>query len=230
MKALITSPKGKEKLVQAFKDVGWEVVSRLTSDIRLIVPTVDEELPFFSRAKDYFEKQGIRVMVNNPDVIDLCRHKAEFYRVCKRHGVAVPATMQDQFVVKPLFGKGSKGVQVLDRSVIVQEYIPFPEYSVDYFADFEGRPISIVQRQRLNVVNGESQEAKIEQHPEIDEVVRRFGQELGLVGHNVIQGWFTGKTFIFNEINCRYGGGSHLTFDTFHSPRWLLDNGQIRHT
>ena len=222
MKVLITSPRNKEHLIQAFKDVGAEVVSRLDPDIRLIIPTVEEELPFFASAKEWFLKQGIRVMVNNPDVIDLCRNKAEFYRVCNRHGFAAPATMQDHFVLKPTFGKGGQGVQVLDKRWLVQEYIPFPEYSVDYFGDWEGKPVAIIQRRRLTVVDGESQDAKIEFNIPIYETVKRLGQELGLIGHNVIQGWYTGKTFILGEVNCRFGGGSHFSFPHFNSPRWLV--------
>ncbi len=227
MKVYIDQPRGKEKLVAAFVEAGAEVVTTLDPDVKLIIPTVEETLPFFARAKDYFASKGIRVMVNNPDVIDLCRNKAEFYRVCRRHGIAAPATMQDMFVVKPVVGKGSQGVQILDRSVIVQEYIPFPEYSIDYFADFSGKSRAVIQRLRLDVVNGESQKAKIEWHEAIHNTVKQLGQELGLVGHNVFQGWYTGQTFIMGEINCRFGGGSPLTFDIFHSPRWLIENGTI---
>jgi len=59
--------------------------------------------------------------------------------------------------------------------------------------------------------------------PDFDlEPVKRLGSELGLVGHNVVQGYWTGKTLIFGEVNPRFGGGSHLTFDIFNSPKWLV--------
>ena len=52
MRVLITSPKGKERLVKAFEDVGWTVVRTLLELPDLIVPTVDEELPFFSQNRE----------------------------------------------------------------------------------------------------------------------------------------------------------------------------------
>src|SRR5947207_11718552 len=100
MKILITQSKGKEKLVQAFKNAGAEVVSQLTPDIRLIIPTVDEELWFFSRS-------NLPVMCASDYTIDICRDKAEFYRFCRRHGFPTPNTMQQNLIVKPRFGKGS---------------------------------------------------------------------------------------------------------------------------
>lgn len=94
--------------------------------------------------------------------------------------------------------------------------------SVDYFADMDGVMQSAVARYRMDVVNGESQTCELVHDFDYTEVVR-MAKALGLVGHNVIQGYWTGKVFIFGEVNLRFGGGSHLTFDIFSGPAWLVN-------
>jgi carbamoyl-phosphate synthase large subunit len=221
MKVLITSQNNKQALVKEFSKYA-EVVDHLTQDVELIVPTVDEELPFFARAKEFFNSKGIYVMVPSDYTIDMCRDKAEFYRFCKRHGFKTPVTMQESLIAKPRFGKGSKGIIRIDRSYIVQQVVDFPEISIDYFADFEGHYVSIVPRYRMHVVNGESKDFMLVKNFDSTET-KRLGKELGLVGHNVIQGFYDGKDVCFTEVNCRFGGGSHFSWRLFSGPKWLIN-------
>jgi carbamoyl-phosphate synthase large subunit len=229
VKIWIDQPRGKENLVQAFKQVGCEIANEkvgelFDSSVKLIIPTVDETLPFFARSKDYLLKQGIRAMVGSPFTIDMCRDKAEFFRFCRRHGFDTPETAQGHYMLKPRFGKGGRGNVKIDRSFILQEFIDLPEFSIDYFADWDGTCLSCIPRLRVNVVNGESQKATFGKHEFIVEVCKKLAGELHLVGHNVIQGFYDGTRFLFTEVNPRFGGGSHLTFHLFNSPKWLRDN------
>ncbi len=223
MKVLITSPRGKEKLVSAFEEVGCGVVTSLSQDVKLIVPTVDEELPFFAQNRAWFKDKGVEVMVASPDTINTCRDKAEFNLFCIRHGFQTPRTWQMNAFVKPRYGKGSRGITKVNRSFIIQEECPFPEVSVDYFADLDGTFVSAIPRYRLDVVDGESQSMEIVPNFDFTKV-KRLGKELGLVGHNVIQGYWTGETFILGEVNPRFGGGSWMTFDIFNSPKYLVEH------
>lgn len=222
MKVYVTSPRGKEKLVQAFEKEGCEVVNKLSTDVKLIVPTVDEELPFFSRSREYFKSQGIEVMVSSDYTIDMCRDKAEFSRFCKRHGFAHPSTGQFEAIIKPRFGKGSKGIIKIDRSYIVQDIVPFPEYSVDSYC---GAIRKFIPRKRLNIINGESTAAEINLQETIGiaETADRLAAQLGIYGPACIQGWWTGKTFIVGEVNCRFGGGFWLTQDIAPTVKWMVD-------
>lgn len=226
MKVYIDSPKNKEKLVQAFKDAGADIVSRLDDlfgSYGIIIPTVDETLPFFANSREYFSRNGLITMVANEFTINTCRDKAEFNLFCIRHGFQTPRTWQMNAFIKPRFGKGSKGILKVNRSFIIQEECPFPEVSIDYFVDWAGNPISIIPRYRLNIVDGESQAFLLVDNFKT-ESIERLGKELGLVGHNVIQGYWTGDTFIFGEVNPRFGGGSHLTFGIFNSPKYIMEN------
>ena len=221
MRVLVTSPRGKEKLVKAFEDAGATVVATLQELPDLIVPTVDEELPFFSQNREWFKSFGIEVMVASPFTVDTCRDKAEFNLFCKRHGFLTPRTWQMDAHVKPRFGKGSRGIVKVTKAFIIQETCTFPEVSIDYFADLNGNFVSAIPRFRLDVVNGESQ--AMEYVPNFDfDKIKRLGNELRLVGHNVIQGYWTGDSFILGEVNPRFGGGSWMTFDLFNSPKALI--------
>lgn len=224
MKIYIDQPFHKERLLAEFAKYAT-ITTELLADTELIIPTVDETLPTWAASREYMLSKGIRVMVAGPTTIQLCRDKAEFYRVCKRHGVAALPTMQDHLIAKPRFGKGSKGIIKLDKSYVIQPLVSYPEYSVDYFADWDGTPLSIIPRVRMDVVDGESHAAKVIMDDTIIDACKKFGQELGLIGHNVIQGFRSDREFIFSEINPRFGGGSWLTWPVFNSVKWLCCNG-----
>lgn len=223
MKVLVTSPRGKENLVKTFKEAGAEVVTTLTEDVKLIIPTVDEELWFMSHARDWFRSKGVTIAVSNEFVVTTCRNKNEFYKFCRRHGFGTPLTLESPLIAKPVFGKGSRGLIQLDKSYIIQEKVECPEYSIDYYKD--DSTLSIIPRERLCVVNGESKDARFENSRVLIEEANRLGQELGLEYHNVMQCFFDKETekIKWIEVNPRYGGGSWLTFDNFNSPQHLLE-------
>ena len=226
MKVLITQPRGKENLVNAFEKAGAELIYPHMDFVKpdLIIPVVDEELPTMSYISSII---GSKVLISSNYTIDMCRSKAEFQRFCKRHNFPCVPTMQDNLIAKPTYGKGGRGFIRLDRSYVVQPFIDWPEYSADYFADWEGKCLSIIQRQRLDIVNGESKKAKIVWDIDIHKMLHRLGTELGIIGPAVIQYFSNGSDILISEVNPRYGGGSHLTFPIFDSPRWLLTHEAI---
>lgn len=221
MRVLVTQPRGKERLVEAFIKAGAEILNpnKPYQKPDLIIPTVDEELPTMA-----YLNQALPIVVASEYTIQMCRDKGEFHGFCKRHGFLTPLTMQQDVIVKPRFGKASKGIIKVNRSYIIQEDLSeFPEVSIDYFADVEGNALSIIPRYRLDVQNGESQKAEFIKDMDLTEV-QRLGKELMLVGHNVIQGFYTKTQFYFTEVNPRFGGGSWLTFEKFNSPKWLIEH------
>lgn len=220
MKVFLTQPRGKEKLVEAFANAGAEVEPLFKEGIDLIVPLVDEELWFFSRAKDWFEEKGIVVAVPSEFTVTTCRDKAEFYKFCKRHGYNTPDTAQFNAIIKPRFGKGSHGQFKVDRSYVIQEIVKAPEYSIDYYKD--DNVLSIIPRLRLNILDGASQSGQIVMDERLIEEAKQLGKDLKLKYHNVLQCFYDGHTIKWLEVNCRYGGGSWMTFSTFNSPERLM--------
>lgn len=201
--------------------------------IRVIVPSRDEELPVFAEARERFETRGVRVIVPSSQTLSICQDKLAFVRFCREHGFGIPHTYDiDQrynarfpLFVKPRFGKGGKGAQrVLNNAElnalngessdwVVQEYIDCPEYTIDLFSDFDSRVVSVVPRLRILVVGGESyvsRTSKKEEH--LISEAARLALELRLVGHNTIQCFWDGVQMKFIEVNPRFGGGAALGF------------------
>lgn len=220
MKVLITSPRGKQHLIEEFYKQGCDVVKQLDRDVKLIVPTVDEELWFFSYNRDWFKSHGITVACSPEFAVGTCRDKAEFSRFCKRHGYDTPHTGQFEAIIKPRFGKGSKGQIKVDRSYIFQEIVTWPEYSIDYYKDDSIE--SVIPRIRLDVVNGESTRAVIVEDERLINEAINVARTLGLEYHNVMQCFYDGHNIKWLEVNPRYGGGSWMTFDKFNSVAHLV--------
>ncbi|AOQ23411.1 hypothetical protein MTAT_09920 [Moorella thermoacetica] len=214
-------------------------------EVKLVVPTRDEELPVFAHNKQLFEKNGIKVMVGSSWTIETCQDKKLFLQFCRREGFAVPKEYLPEKVKKvpsllPVFikerrGKGSRRVfkvntlgqlnELMERlkEPIVQEYVEAPEYTVDLFSDFDGQVISVVPRQRLQIFGGESFVGKTFYHRVIIDECCRMAQKLSLIGHNTIQCFFDGTRVQFIEVNPRYGGGANLGFAAgAHTPTYLV--------
>ena len=200
-------------------------------DVRLLIPTRDEELPFFAEYKELFTHLGVLIMLPNENTIRICQDKLLFAKFCLQSGFSVPSILfepknikQYPVFVRDRFSKGGKGafrvnseLQLEDlllrlRFPLVQEYINAPEYTVDLFADLSGQVISVVPRERLAIFGGESFISRTCKNWNILQESIRLAQELGLVGHNILQCFWHEDRVKFIEVNLRWGGGSSLSF------------------
>jgi len=106
---------------------------------------------------------------------------------------------------------------------IIQEYIDAPEYTVDVFADFEGNVISVVPRERIKVLAGESFVSRTSRNFTMINEASRLATALRLVGHNTVQCFLLGNLVQFIEVNPRFGGAAHLGFAAgVPTPRLLV--------
>jgi len=219
--------------------------------VRSIVPTIDPDLPVLSENKAALERLGCRVLVSEPNVIDVCRDKRRTADFLRRHGFDGPATYsveqvpeaeeQGRFVwpcfLKPWDGSAGKGSRVIhDREELVfyarrvpnaicQELVQGDEYTCDAYVDFEGRVRCVVPRRRLEVRWGEVSKARVVKDRRIMKEAARLVELLG-AGPGVI----TLQLFLrpdgritFIEINPRFGGGVPLSIRAGADfPKWIL--------
>lgn len=199
-------------------------------NVSLIIPTRDEELPLFAEARERIELGGIRVMVPQAETVQTCCDKMAFLAFCRAHRFGIPRTYDPEewlssdfpLFVKPRFGKGGQGARrvaceeelrlVIDHPEqwVIQEYVNWPEYTVDLLADFQGRVLSVVPRLRQLVVAGESYVSRTVHEPDLIAETGRLATELHLVGHNTIQCFWDGEQVKFIEVNPRFGGAAAL--------------------
>lgn len=221
-------------------------IERICSEknIKLIIPTRDEDVIYFSKNKHYLERKlGLKVMVPDFDVANRCFDKFEFYNFLTKHGIPtikswVEVSNEITFpcVVKARKGSGARTFFIVESKnellekikdtdeLFIQEFVEGAEYTIDYFADFEGKCISIVPRIRVKVIAGESKVGVTVKDKQITELCSILGQKIGLIGHNVIQCFKTEAGDIkFIEINPRFGGASNLSFAAGRrTPRYLV--------
>lgn len=224
----------------AFWDVMRSVVD--TERIDLIIPTRDEELPMFAQERWRFGSR-VTVAVSNPDTIRICQDKALFADFCRTNGLDVP-TLYDPSTLSPSHypvyvrarhGKGGSRAQIARnpseleillafwRDVVIQEFVQAPEFTVDLVADFEGRVLSVVPRERLGRFGGESIAGRVVYAKPIVEASEALARRLGLVAHNTIQCFWDGSKVKFIEVNPRYGGGATISILAgADSPRMLI--------
>lgn len=214
--------------------------------VKLIVPTRDEELVLFSKNRDMFKNKGIEVMVAKQGTIELCLDKRKFLSFCKKNNLPVPNTytvgelLQSKVAfplfVRPRMGKSGKGVFLINNreqlniflreagSFIFQELVKAKEYTIDLFADFKGKIISVVPRERIMVFGGESFIGKTYKNMILINAAIDLAKKLNLIGHNTIQCFYDRKkdTVKFIEVNPRFGGGAALGFKSgAHTPLFL---------
>lgn len=210
-------------------------------DICAVIPTRDEDLPFFAKNRKVFENKGIKVIVSPYESVTICQDKWRFYNFLVKNkipSIRTWSSLLDEIefpcIVKPITGKASVGVEEVEsmRGVqgvnfeknIIQEKVIGKEYTIDYFADFEARVICVVPRARYKVEDGESKIGITKEEPEMVNFAVELGQKLKLIGHNTIQCFKTGDGKIkFLEINPRFGGGAPLGMAAgCKSPEWIL--------
>ena len=231
-------------------------VSQLLSIVRrhgvgLLVPTIDLDLRLLAEHKHRFEQCGCRVLISDPEVIDVCQDKRRTYKFLKRHGFDGPVTQSARTALRadrkgelawPCFLKpwdgyaGQGGTVVRNRkellfyakhvpNAICQELMVGTEYTCDVYVDFERRVRCVVPRRRLEVRSGEVSKAQIAKDRCIMTEAARLIEQLGAgPGVVTVQLFLTDRKQIkFIEVNPRFGGGAPLSIRAGADfPRWIL--------
>jgi len=216
--------------------------------IRLLVPLIDLELVSLAHARPQFAETGCTVLISGVETVETCRDKLATYKHLAAAGIDTPATwtlddamsMRDEhfpLFVKPRFGSASIGLhtvaglselQLVARRVeepIVQEFVRGPEYTIDAYAGFDGKPACVVPRRRLRVRGGEVVESQVCLDRDVMEVGRRVVSSLeecvGVITIQCIRRE-NGSVAVI-EINPRFGGGVPLSIEAgADMPKWVL--------
>lgn len=221
--------------VVAMKDPGY--IQNLldicvTDHINLLIPTIDTDLLVLAENKEKFEAIGTRVMISAPDKIRICRDKnntSQFFVDCGLHA-PMPVNDWKEYrsgfpaFIKPKDGSSSinafkveneEELEVYAGQVedyIVQPFVSGKEYTIDIFCDWNGNPISIVPRERLQVRAGEVLKTQICMDQTMIEESKALCKAFKPCGPMTVQlirdaagvDWFI-------EINPRFGGGAPLS-------------------
>lgn len=213
--------------------------------VRLVVPTIDDELVPFGRAAARFRDHGIRVAVSPAQTSELCDDKFATCEYLRARGIAaaaswlpagLPAAPRFPLFIKPRRGRGSVGAFAARTprelaffseyvpEAVVQEFLDGPEYTIDMLCDFSGQPLSIVPRRRDVIRAGVTDRGRTVNDPALLDLARRCATTLQFAGAVNIQCRVVdGRPVVF-EINPRFSGGIPLTIQAGADlPRMLVD-------
>jgi carbamoyl-phosphate synthase large subunit len=217
--------------------------------IRLVVPTIDPELPVWAEHREAFAENGTTVAISSPEVVSIGWDKVNTSEWLRCNGFptvqqVVPedgATVALPFplVVKPRKGSAAIGVRVVsdhaelgvatrEGDVVVQELAPGDEHTVDVFVDRSGRPLCAVPRRRIEVRAGEVSKGRTVRSEPLIDLASRIGATLpGAYGVITVQIFLEADGGEMNviEINPRFGGGFPLAWEAgARYPTWLIQD------
>ena len=201
--------------------------------VNLVIPTIDDELPIFGRALPRIEQQGIAVAVSSEAASNICNDKYETFLFCERNGIPAPETrlagnvdfesLRYPIYVKPRFGRGSVNVFLVHNEAqlklfldyvpdaLVQDQLSGTEFTVDVLADFSGKVLSVVPRERLVIRAGVSDKGVTRRNSEVIAFAKDVAERLHIAGPANIQCKWDGRSVGLIEVNPRFSGGIPLT-------------------
>jgi carbamoyl-phosphate synthase large subunit len=201
--------------------------------IEALLPTVDTELAPVAEARNGFEAIGVALPISPFKCLRICRDKQLLMDAVKGR-VPIPdnepltdavAARVDSFprFAKPREGAGSRGAiridnradldkQPKDGSVMLQEYLPGEEYSVDVYVRRDGRVIAAVPRARMKIDSGIAVASRTVDVPDVIEAAVRTAEIIGVRGvANVQFKRAADGMFKLLEVNPRFPGTLPLT-------------------
>jgi carbamoyl-phosphate synthase large subunit len=222
--------------------------------ISLVVSIANRELNALDAIAIDLKALGVKTLLPTiPGALAICQDKRLFVQWCSEKRFPTPRMVPTGGVrsgragfsefplfARPAIGQGSLGswvvktpemmaaLEPMANELIIQEMVTDPEYSVDVLSSFEGTALQAVVRRRLVVRGGESTTTQVVQCHELEALALKVCDGLGLVGHSVVQAFWSeqnGPRLI--EVNPRFGGASTLSIRAgLDSPRRII--GMLR--
>jgi carbamoyl-phosphate synthase large subunit len=200
--------------------------------VRLVVPTIDDELPLLGASRNAFGAVGALAACSPEETAVVCNDKYLTTRYLTGRGVPaaasylpeeLPAAPAFPLFIKPRDGRGSIGAfairdarelefftHYVERPV-VQEFLSGPEFTIDVLCGFDGVPLSIVPRERVVIRSGVTDRGRTVNDRRLIELAERVCGALRFGGPLNIQCRMRGDEPAVFEINARFGGGIPLT-------------------
>jgi carbamoyl-phosphate synthase large subunit len=208
----------------------------LEHDVRLLIPTLDTELPVLAEHRARFESQGTVVAVSGVATIAVAYDKVQTHRWLVGEGFPTVSqcdasdvhTLNWTFptLVKPVRGSCSIGVAIVNDiealkhattggDYVAQSIATGNEYTIDTFVGRDGRCLGAIPRRRLEVRAGEVSKGMTVRNSKLESLAREISERLPAAFGplNVQVFWDEGNgTAQVIEINPRFGGGFPLSF------------------
>ncbi len=210
--------------------------------VDVILPTSGFDIVPYAKNTKALMEDGIIPVVCDYDALERCLDKEKFYYAL-RDKFDLPYTTRepsdiDAFpcIVKPIRGKGSQNVFICNNrneldsilskyeDMLIQEYLPGKEYTIDVLSDLDGHPMVAVPRERVDVKAGISFKGKIVLDESIQNICLRVAESLEIKGPSCMQMKHAADNRPkITEVNPRMGGGTILaTYAGINFPKIIM--------
>ena len=220
-------------IIPEYKDVNKKKILKILKEknIKLVFPTSDLELLFWSKNKNYFYKNNIIIMISDFDSIKLCSDKLKFANFCNLYNIPAIKILSPSealrsnsaLVVKERFSIHKNKIILNEKykcisntlknfnEPILQRYIHGSEISIDAFISEKNKVIGIVLRKRDLVIDGESKISTIIRNSNLEREFTKYFESMNLTGLVMMQCIISNKKVHIIECNPRIGGASTLS-------------------
>lgn len=219
-------------------------------DIRVLIPLIDPELLLLARRREEFLAAGCQIIVSDPESVETTRDKRQTARRFRELGFSAPYVFELEALERPeqlpypVFLKPAAGSSSIDavridgpgelrfwlrrvKDPVVQSFEHGQEYTIDVFADLEGRARCAVPRQRWETRAGEISKGRTVKDWKLIRAAKRLVESLGGCRGCLTLQCFDrggGEEPVFFEANLRFGGGFPLSYTAgANYPRWILE-------
>lgn len=204
------------------------------NEVRIVIPTIDTELVVLADHREQFLKEGIEIMISNPEFISLCRDKRRTMKFFDSLDIKTPKPIDKLNPTFPMFAKPYDGslstnIHVIrsledlteeilnDPKLIFMEYVDkseYKEFTVDMYFGKDSRIKSIVPRERVEIRSGEINKGITRKNFIVNYLLERMSHLPGVRGCICIQLFFReyDNDILGIEINPRFGGGYPLSY------------------
>lgn len=194
--------------------------------IQALYPIYSQEIEVVAKFANLFMRQGIGLLVPTPEVVNLCNDKRRMYELASSLGIATPLFLSREkdpqafpVFAKPNTASGTTDARKIDDqtelaymkskfpTLIYQEFIEGPEYTVDVLCDRHSNVVVASPRLRLATKAGQSVKGQTVVAPDLVKWCTRLCKTIGMVGPCNLQFIQRDKEFVFIELNPRYAAG-----------------------
>jgi carbamoyl-phosphate synthase large subunit len=204
------------------------------NNVKLVIPTIDTELKLMAAHREQFKAAGIDIIISDIDFINTCRDKRLTNEFFTANGFEVPATVDIDHPVYPVFikpydGSSSQNIFLVKDEAMLAPYMKdknrfmhleylspaeHVEYTVDMYYDQHGQLQCLVPRIRMATRSGEVSKGITRKDAVLDFLKKQLPLIPGARGCLTLQLFFNKvqNRFYGIEINPRFGGGYPLSY------------------
>ena len=218
--------------------INWIIKVIKDYNIDLVIPSFEEDVIFFTDNRKKIELTGVKVVLNNFELVHLCNDKWEFYNVLKSNNCphVIPSSLSSDLhklesefglplLLKPRQGNASKGIvkvyeqetfdlhkKEIGKKLMVQPLIgrDDEEFTTNAFCDGNGGYYAIITFKRKLSKGGYSKEVEVFKSEQIEEAVLDICKILKPVGPTNFQFRIHKGVFKLLEINPRFSSSTSM--------------------